>query len=116
MAGTSPAMTMVLFAEFARREIAAVDRLLEERLLAVLPELADVRVGLDHGVPQLLLVVTEHLLLLDLLDIDVLDRIAELVEADRTTRRVQLETCHRLDEFVRARPLAAGLFHDLVDH
>src|SRR5437588_10695344 len=116
MAGTSPAMTMVLFAEFARREIAAVDRLLEERLLAVLPELADVRVGLDHGVPQLLLVVTEHLLLLDLLVIDVLDRIAELVEADRTMRRFQLECSHRLSDFVRNAPVAAGRFLGLVDH
>src|SRR5262249_33085814 len=48
-------------AEFARREVAAVHRLLEESLLAVRPELAHGRIGLDHRVPQLFLVVAEHL-------------------------------------------------------
>src|SRR5262249_62114795 len=54
---------------FAGREIAAVDRLLEELVLAVGPELAHRRIGLDHRVPQLVLVVAEHLFLLDLLDV-----------------------------------------------
>src|SRR5947207_1755926 len=84
------------FAIFARREVAAVDRLLEERLLAVGPELADVRIGLDHRVPELVLVVAEQLLLLDLLDVDVLDRVAHVVEADRAARRLDLERRHLL--------------------
>src|SRR5579872_6996371 len=46
-----------LLAVFAGREVAAVDRLLEELLLLVLPELADRRIGLDHRVPELVLVV-----------------------------------------------------------
>src|SRR5262249_14770199 len=40
-----------LFAEFAGREIAAIDRLRQELVLPVSPELGDVRVGLDHSVP-----------------------------------------------------------------
>src|SRR5262249_42932857 len=78
-------------AELTRREVAAVDRLLEELGLAVLPELTDVRVGLDDRVPQLVLVVAEHLLLLDLLDVDVLHRVAHVVDAHRTARRVDLD-------------------------
>src|SRR5262249_14650233 len=100
---------------FARREIAAVDRLLEELVLAIGPELAHRRIGLDHRVPQLVLVVAEHLLLLDLLDVDVLHRVAELVERDRPAHRVDLERGHRRDELFRARPLAAGLLHHLVN-
>src|ERR1700722_11196961 len=80
-----------LFAILAGREVAAVDRLLEERILAVCPELADVRISLDHDVPELWLVVTEQLRLLDLLDVDVLYWIAHLVEADRPAHRVDLE-------------------------
>src|SRR6185437_549644 len=65
-----------LFAVFAGRERPAVNRLLEELVLPIGPELADVRIGLDDGVPKLGLGITEHLLFLDLLDVDVLDRVA----------------------------------------
>src|SRR5262245_32335833 len=40
-----------LFAELAGREVAAIDRLCKELVFPVGPELTDVRVGLDHGVP-----------------------------------------------------------------
>src|SRR5262249_35939007 len=70
----------ISFAEFAGWEVAAVHRLRKEFVLPVCPELADGRVGLDHGVPQLGLVVPEQLFLLDLLDVDVLDRVAHVIE------------------------------------
>src|ERR1700738_4318921 len=61
------AIRCVLFAVFARREVAAVDGLLEEGFLAVGPKLADVRIGLDDRIPEFVLVVAEHLRLLDFL-------------------------------------------------
>src|SRR5262245_52246399 len=79
-----PRRTAALIAEFAGRKVPAVDRRLEELVLVELPELADVRIGLDDGVQKLLLVVAEHLLLLDLLDVDVLHRVAHLVDGDGT--------------------------------
>src|SRR5262245_11789862 len=81
---TEPRPAAALVAEFAGREVPAVDRRLEELVLFELPELADVRISLDDGVPKLLLVVAEHLLLLDLLDVDVLHRVAHLVDGDVT--------------------------------
>src|SRR5579864_4229766 len=42
-----PRLLPRLFAVFAGREVAIVDRLREEFLLAIGPELADVRIGLD---------------------------------------------------------------------
>src|SRR5689334_6373952 len=113
--GVHFAGTCALFAVLARRKIAAVDRLLEKRRLVVAPELADVRVGLDDRVPQLVLVVPEHLLLLDLLDVDVLDRVAHVVHAHRPAHGVELHALHDLDELLGARELAAGLLHHLVD-
>src|SRR5262249_44265582 len=78
-----------LLAELAGREVAIIDRLRQEPVLSVGPELTDLRIGLDYGVPELVLVVTEHLLLLDLLDVDVLDRVAVFVELDRSTWRIE---------------------------
>src|SRR3569832_1865898 len=73
--GPRPALaTMTSLAVLAGREVAAVDRLRQELRLVVGPELADMRIGLDHRVPELRLAVAEHLLLLDLLDVDVLYR------------------------------------------
>src|ERR1051326_5198894 len=111
----SARLALRLLAVPARRKIAAIDRLLEERGLVVLPELTDVRIGLDDRVPQLVLVEAEHLLLLDLLDIDVLDRVAHLVHAHRTAHGIELHALHDLDELLGARPLAAGFLHHLVD-
>src|SRR5262249_41965031 len=44
-----------LFAELTWREVLVVDGLRKEFVLAVRPELADVRVGLDDRIPQLIL-------------------------------------------------------------
>src|SRR6185312_3568252 len=104
-----------LFAELAGRIVAVIDRMRQELLLALGPELVDLRIGLDHDVPQLRLVVAEHLLLLDLLDVDVLDRVTHVVEFDRAARCVELDARHDLDELFRSRPLAAGLLDRLVD-
>src|SRR5262249_4851296 len=92
---TEPPSSAPLITEFAGREVAAVDRLLEELVFVELSELADVRIGLDDGVPKLLLVVAEHLLLLDLFDVDVLHRIAHLVDGDRAAQRIRLQ-CREL--------------------
>src|SRR5512146_3200070 len=77
-----------LFAEFAGWEVARIDRLGPELGRVVFPERADVGVGPEHGVPEFILFVTEHLLLLDLLDVDVLDRaFGGEVEPHGTARR-----------------------------
>src|SRR5262245_11611419 len=60
-----------------RPGLAIVDRMLEELVRVVGPELADVGIGLDHGVDEL------AALLLDLADVDVADHVAVLVEAHR---------------------------------
>src|ERR1051326_1485697 len=93
-----------LFAIPARRKLPAVHRLRQELRLVVGPERADRGIGLDHRVPQLVLVVAEHLLLLDLLDVDVLDRaLGRRIEPDRPARRVELDRRHGLDELDRSR-------------
>src|SRR5499427_9565867 len=61
----------------ARPGLAIVDRMLEELARVIGPELADVGIGLDHGVDEL------AALLLDLADVDVADHVAVLVEAHR---------------------------------
>ncbi|MGB2649342.1 MAG: hypothetical protein WBC86_17325, partial [Pseudolabrys sp.] len=48
-------------------------------------------VGLDDRVPELVLFIAEHLLLLDLLDVDVLDGVAHVVERHRPANRVELD-------------------------
>src|SRR5215468_9935886 len=103
-------------AEFARREVAAVDGLLQELRLAEPPELADVRIGFDHRVPELLLVVAEHLFLFDPLDVDVVHGVAHVVEAHRTTDGIHLDGRDQLHERLCAWPLTTRLLHDRVDH
>src|SRR6266545_4476556 len=115
-AATAPRPMGALIAEFAGREVAAVDRRLEELLLVELPELVDVRIGLNDGVPELVLVVAEHLLLLDLLDVDVLHRIAHVVDADGTADRIHLHRGELLHEVLGAGEVAFVVLDDLVDH
>src|SRR6266545_6926688 len=69
--------TMCPLAVFARGIVARVHGHLEEFLRIVLPELAHLRVGEDHGVLEL----APHPL--DLADIDVLDGIAPPVDGHR---------------------------------
>src|SRR5262249_40461217 len=111
-----PGQPKSLIAEFTGWEVAAVDRRLEELLLVELAELVDVRVGLDDGIPELLFVVAEHLLLLDLLDVDVLHRVAHLVDADGAPNGVQLERGELFDELLLTREVAFVVFDDLVNH
>src|SRR5262249_27190838 len=61
----------------ARPGLAIVDRMLEELVRVVGPELADVGIVRDHGVDEL------TALLLDLANVDVADHVAVLVEAHR---------------------------------
>ena len=65
-----------------RRIVARVDRLRQEPLLVVGPELADVRVGLDRRVDEL------AVLALAAADVEVADDVAEMVEVERPARRV----------------------------
>src|SRR6188768_316839 len=74
---------LALFAEPAGRKIARIKRLLEEGGLVVGPELADVGIGLDHGVPEFVFFIAEHLLLFDLLDVDVVHGGEPIVERHR---------------------------------
>src|SRR5262244_600559 len=111
-----PRPTAALIAVFAGREVAAVDRRLEELVLVELPELGDVRIGLDDGIPELLLVVAEHLLLLDLLDVDVLHGIAHVVDADGTADGIQFQRGQLFDELLGAGEVALIVLDDLVDH
>src|ERR1043165_9704540 len=67
-----------------RRVVARIDRVLEELVISVGPELAHVRIGLHDRVDVL------AALLLDLADVDVADHVAELVEADRAADRIQI--------------------------
>src|ERR1700730_12538687 len=65
---------------FRQRIVARVDRVLEKRFLVVGPELTDVRIGLDHRVDELAVV------LFALEDEDVADHVAILIEFDRAAR------------------------------
>src|SRR5262249_31790932 len=64
------------------RRVAAIDWVREELLLVVGPELAYVRIRLDHGVDEL------PRLTLAPADEDIADDVSVLVELDRTTRGI----------------------------
>src|SRR5262249_19656684 len=88
-----------------RRIVARIDRVSEEFVLLVGPELADVGIGLDHRVD------VAAVLLLDLADIRITDDVAELVEPHRTAQGVRpLRAAQRLDEGVLVLGLAADRF------
>src|SRR5215831_8093452 len=97
---------------FQRRIIARIDRLGEEPLFVIGPELADVAIGLDDDVDQL---VTFSLAAADE---DVADDIAEMVEMESTARRVgQRDGPQRLDERFFVVGTATGCFErSLGDH
>src|SRR5262245_58090467 len=76
-----------------RRIVARVDRLREEPLLVIGPELADVLVCLDRRVDELVT------LLLAPPDVEAADDVAEVVEAERAARRVgERHRPQRLDQ------------------
>src|SRR6516165_4121546 len=66
-----------------RRVVARIDRILEEFVLLIGPELADVGIGLDYRVD------VAPVLLLDLADVEVADHVAELVEPHRAAQGVR---------------------------
>ncbi len=68
------------------------DRILQERCLVIGPELGDVRIGLDYGIDQPA-VAARHLA-----DINIADRVAEIVKLDETADRVGVaaaDRCHQ---------------------
>src|SRR6266850_4251138 len=92
-------------------EVPGIDRLLEELLRVVLPELAHVRVRVDDRVLQLAV----HAL--DLADVDVLRRVAVGVHLHRAPRRVgDLHLAQGRHERGAVLHLAADGLHRLVDH
>src|SRR5215468_10039459 len=94
-----------------RRIVARVDRLRQEPLLVVGPELADVLVGLDRRVDEL------AVLALAAPDVGVADDVAEMVEVERPARRVgEADAAHRCDERFLVVGLAAGLLQRRFRH
>src|SRR4051812_22735202 len=83
-----------LFQVLRGREIPRIDRVLEKLLGFVGPELADVRVGVDHAVHQ------APFLALDLADVHVADHVAVLVEGDRPANGVGFRRPQGLHERV----------------
>src|SRR5712691_10921097 len=76
-----------------RRVVTRVDGLREKPFLVVGPELAHVRIGLDRRVDELVA------LSLAFPDEEVADDVAEVVEVERTTRRVgEPHGAQRFDE------------------
>src|SRR5205085_7760952 len=65
------------------RVVARINRLGKEPFLFIGPELADIRIGLDRRIDQL------PILLLATADINVADDIAEMIEVERTARRIR---------------------------
>src|SRR2546430_10158045 len=97
-------------AVLARRPGPRVRRLLEELVLGRGPELADVLDGVDHGVLQ------APVLAFDATDVDVVDRLAVLVEADRPAGRVgATDPAHGPDEPGGGLDLAAHLLESLLE-
>src|SRR5437867_11451612 len=83
-----------------RRKVARIDGLGEKPLLVIGPELAHVRIGLDRRVGELVP------LPLAAADVEVADDVAEVVEAERSARRVgERDGAQRLDQ----RLLVVGL-------
>src|SRR5262249_19431767 len=113
--GSSPGVTDVgrglLLEILCRRGVARIERVLQELLLLLGPEMAGVRIGLDHRVDVSLV------LLLDLADIDVANHVAEFVEPHRAAQGVRhLRLPERLYERVFVLGLAADRLERVVEH
>src|SRR5712691_3184309 len=97
-------------AVLARRPGARVGRLSEELVFGRGPELTDVLDGVDHGVLQ------APVRAFDATDVDVVDRLAILVEADRPAGRVgDRDPAQGLEERVGVLDLAAHLLESLLE-
>src|SRR5215467_81092 len=94
-----------------RREVARIDGLFEKLLLVIRPELADVGIGLDRFVDELAAG------LLTFADVEVADRVPQVIELDRTSRCVREGyRPQHFHEFGFIIALAAGFLQCLVDH
>src|SRR3989442_13516735 len=97
-------------AVLARRPGARVGRLFEELVFGGGPELTDVLDGVDHGVLQ------APVPAFDATDVDVVDRLAVLVEADRPPGRVgDRDPAQGLEERVGVLDPAAHLLQSLLE-
>src|SRR5579864_4139509 len=98
-----------------RRIVARVNRVREELLFGPGPELADIFICLDGLVPKLEPVFGP--LVHHAADVDVANHVVEVIELERTSRRVgeadRLERRHQLLLVVR---IAAGRFQACVQH
>src|SRR6185295_20381553 len=104
------ASTAIRLAGLAGRIVAVVHGQLEILLRLVGPELRDGREGVDDGVLQL------AALALHLADVDVLDRVAPLVELHRPARGVgNLDLAERGHELLALLHVAADRLRRLVD-
>src|SRR6266508_3835341 len=116
--GSSPGVTRggadeseLLLEVLRRRVVARIDRILQELVLLIGPELAHVGIGLDHRVD------VTPVLLLDLADIDVADDVAEFVEPHRAAQGVRhLRLPERLYERVFVLGLAVDCLERLLEH
>src|SRR6185437_15394155 len=90
---------------FQRRVVPRIDRLGEEPLLVIGPELAHVGIGLDRELGQF------AVLLHQAADVDIPHHITEMIEVERPARRVaQRHRAQRLDQCFLVVRLAAGRF------
>src|SRR3990172_5177408 len=102
--------TLIALAVLARRDVPAVHGVLHVLVGLVVPELRDIGVGLQHGIPELAVD------LLHLADVDVLDRVAVAVELDRPPRRVRdLDLAERGEELLAVLEIAVDGLGGLVD-
>src|SRR6266545_6452546 len=111
--GSSPGVTgmartnrELLLEVLRRRVVARIDRVLQELVLFIGPELAHIGIGLDHRVD------IAPVLLLDLADIDVADDVAELVEPHRAAQGVRH---FRLSQCLHERFFVFGLAVDRLE-
>src|SRR5438132_4768840 len=94
----------------ARWIVPIIDGPLQKLLRLVLPKLRDRREGLDHRVPEL------TIFLLDLADIDVLDRVAVSIQLDRSSGRIgDLDLAKRSEKLLAALYIPADRPRCFVD-
>src|SRR6185312_4942451 len=96
---------------FDRRKVARIDRLLQELLLVISPELTHVVIGLDSFVDEL------AVRLFEMADEDVANHIPQMIELDRAARRIsQRDRFHGGHKGGLVIRLPAGLLQACLDH
>src|SRR6187551_3496063 len=110
-AGAFAAPAARLVSGFDRREVARIDRLLQEPLFVVSPELTHVVIGLDRLVDQL------AVRLFEMANEDFADHVPQMVELDGTARRIgERDRLHRGHERRLVVRLAPGLLKAGLNH